>query len=448
MAAATVREAAGDVVKLFVGQVPKQLSEQQIAAIFGEAGSVREINIIKDKLTKQSRGCCFITFTTREEADTAIALFHDKRTLPPVASPLQVKYADGELERLEHKLFIGMLPNAVTEADVTNVFSKFGRIKELSVIKGSQPTSKGCAFLKYESKEQAVAAIEALNGNYKMEGSTSALVVKWADTEKERQARKAQKAQASVTNRLVGQQQQQQQQQQPSLFGAMPIGYAPAPQPINGYTYQPTNTYGIMPYPTPALQPQQAMAGGLLTPINVPMSVPEQQTTDLMTQMGNPNYAPIQFSGYMDPVYQNYSAVQYPMAYPGTVLYQGVPQGVASAGLPILGMSPTPAPQTTANVTGVTPQTEGPPGANLFIYHIPLEFGDQELSSTFASFGNVISAKVFVDRTTGASKCFGFVSYDSPEAAQAAINVMNGFQLSGKRLKVQLKRDTKQGKPY
>lgn len=42
----------------------------------------------------------------------------------------------------------------------------------------------------------------------------------------------------------------------------------------------------------------------------------------------------------------------------------------------------------------------------------------------------------------------GFVSYDTPEAAQAAINVMNGFQLSGKRLKVQLKRDTKQSKPY
>jgi CUG-BP- and ETR3-like factor len=90
----------------------------------------------------------------------------------------------------------------------------------------------------------------------------------------------------------------------------------------------------------------------------------------------------------------------------------------------------------------------GPAGANLFIYHIPPEFGDQELSSAFSPFGNVISAKVFVDKTTGASKCFGFVSYDSPEAAQAAINVMNGFQLSGKRLKVQLKRDTKQSKPY
>lgn len=42
----------------------------------------------------------------------------------------------------------------------------------------------------------------------------------------------------------------------------------------------------------------------------------------------------------------------------------------------------------------------------------------------------------------------GFVSFDSPVAAQNAINVMNGFQLGGKKLKVQLKRDNKQNKPY
>ena len=43
----------------------------------------------------------------------------------------------------EHKLFIGMLPKGASKADVMAVFSPYGTIKELSVIKGSQPTSKG-----------------------------------------------------------------------------------------------------------------------------------------------------------------------------------------------------------------------------------------------------------------------------------------------------------------
>ena len=48
---------------------------------------------------------------------------------------------------LEHKLFIGMLPKNVSEVEISALFSNYGNIKDLQVLRGSQQTSKGTDFI-------------------------------------------------------------------------------------------------------------------------------------------------------------------------------------------------------------------------------------------------------------------------------------------------------------
>merc|ERR1712203_839141 len=90
----------------------------------------------------------------------------------------------------------------------------------------------------------------------------------------------------------------------------------------------------------------------------------------------------------------------------------------------------------------------GPLGANIFVFHIPITWTDEDFNAHFAPFGQIVSAKIHTDPVTKQSKGFGFVSYATTAAATLAIKGMNGFDTKhGKFLKVTIKEGEEQYNP-
>jgi RNA recognition motif-containing protein len=72
----------------------------------------------------------------------------------------------------------------------------------------------------------------------------------------------------------------------------------------------------------------------------------------------------------------------------------------------------------------------------LFVGGLNWKTTDDGLRAAFESFGEVSEAKVIMDRETGRSRGFGFVSFPDDGAAAKAINEMNGTELEGRAIQV------------
>jgi RNA recognition motif-containing protein len=64
--------------KLYVGNLPYQVTEQNLKELFSEAGGVESVKIITDSYTGQARGFGFVEMSTKEEAQKAITLLNGK----------------------------------------------------------------------------------------------------------------------------------------------------------------------------------------------------------------------------------------------------------------------------------------------------------------------------------------------------------------------------------
>ncbi|XP_063969812.1 CUGBP Elav-like family member 1 isoform X38 [Lytechinus pictus] len=407
--------------------------------------------------------------------------------------PIQMKPADCEVE--ERKLFVGMLSKKCDESDVRIMFSAFGSIEECHILRDQMGGHKGCAFVTFATRQMALNGIRSMHQSRIMDGCTSKLVVKFADTQKEKEQKKLQQmAQQMCYNNLLqmaclgggmNNQQQQQQQQQgsglnnPYLFqnAFLQLAQQAAAAGGGGGTggnmgnvsnlanlQLPGHEYSSSPVgQTAALTMPQLAA--LASAVNQQQNSTGGQSQNALAQ-SQALLAAAQGNSIMG-VTPGSTGPSGMGSNPSLAGFRGLPKGAGT--------------NTTSSMTGLTAglqglaaqfpngfgpinafqqqqqqqvgaagqkQKEGPEGANLFIYHLPQDYTDTDLISMFSPYGGILSAKVFIDKNTNLSKCFGFVSYDSPISAQTAIQAMNGFSVGTKRLKVQLKRSKEASKPY
>lgn len=85
---------------------------------------------------------------------------------------------------------------------------------------------------------------------------------------------------------------------------------------------------------------------------------------------------------------------------------------------------------------------------NIYVGNLPHAVNEEELKSLFEEFGEVSSAKVIKDKFTGQSRGFAFVEMASEDEANAAIDGMNGREVSGRNLRVNKAREREARRPH
>ncbi len=88
--------------------------------------------------------------------------------------------SDAMIDGRSCKLFVGMIARNLTENDLFQLFSPFGSLQEIHLIKRWDGMSKGCAFVKFRNRDSAEAAIQAYN-HYILPGTDRQMLVKYAD---------------------------------------------------------------------------------------------------------------------------------------------------------------------------------------------------------------------------------------------------------------------------
>eukprot|EP00027_Filamoeba_sp_ATCC50430_P017596 CAMPEP_0168564854 /NCGR_PEP_ID=MMETSP0413-20121227/13483_1 /TAXON_ID=136452 /ORGANISM="Filamoeba nolandi, Strain NC-AS-23-1" /LENGTH=404 /DNA_ID=CAMNT_0008596585 /DNA_START=39 /DNA_END=1253 /DNA_ORIENTATION=+ len=249
----TKQSASSEGVNLFISSLPPEVDDASLIKLFSPFGKIVSAKVMVDLNTKVSRGFGFVKYSTLDEAKLAIQQMNGEAL---GGKNLVVQYAESkgtttpssttQLGTPSNNLYIKGIPLNMTEDQLYSLFSPYGTITSHKILRDLQSgMSRGLGFVAFEQQQAAQYAISALNG-YIFPGTFKGIVVRYADTEEEKFARKTkhQKRSSSARYNPYGGAPNMAQ----AAYAYAPYGYAPQP----GYGPAPYYPYPQAAAPMPA----------------------------------------------------------------------------------------------------------------------------------------------------------------------------------------------------
>ncbi|KAM5192843.1 ELAV-like protein 1 isoform 1-T1 [Mantella aurantiaca] len=193
---------------LIVNYLPQNMTQDELRSLFSSIGEVESAKLIRDKVAGHSLGYGFVNYLNAKDAERAINTLNGLRLQ---SKTIKVSFARPSSENIKDaNLYISGLPRTMTQKDVEDMFSGFGRIINSRVLvdqatakewlllsRGLQEDqkisnnltnllswpleglSRGVAFIRFDKRSEAEEAIASFNG-HKPPGASEPITVKFA----------------------------------------------------------------------------------------------------------------------------------------------------------------------------------------------------------------------------------------------------------------------------
>jgi len=191
---------------VFIKNLDKTIDNKAMYDTFSAFGNILSCKVANDQTTGgESKGYGFVHFETEEAALNAIQkvngmLLNGKKVYVGRFVPRKDRdIALGEKARKFTNVFIKNLSEEYDESKLTDMFNNYGKISSVKIMRNDEGKSKGFGFVSFESPEEALSAVDELNGSDR-DGKT--LFVGRAQKKVERQAELKKKFEALKIERL------------------------------------------------------------------------------------------------------------------------------------------------------------------------------------------------------------------------------------------------------